>query len=114
MKRVRRPIACVLSSLVSVACSSRVPGPQAPGVWWGARILIASLDKPELASYQGRRLDEIARTAGKAPLAALMDLFHADITTGLGIMFMMREDDVRAALRHPLGAMGTTSARRGY
>jgi N-acyl-D-amino-acid deacylase len=70
-------------------------------------ILVASLDKPELASYQGRRLDEIARTTGKDPLDALMDLIHADITTGLGIMFMMREDDVRAALRHPLVAMGT-------
>jgi N-acyl-D-amino-acid deacylase len=70
-------------------------------------ILIASLDKPELASYQGRRLDEIARTTGNDPLEALMDLIHADITTGLGIMFMMREDDVRAALRHPLVAMGT-------
>ena len=70
-------------------------------------ILIAALDKPELRSYQGRRLDEIARTEGKDPLDALMDLILADITTGWGIMFMMREDDVRAALRHPLVAMGT-------
>ncbi len=73
-------------------------------------ILIAALDKPELRSYQGRRLDEIARTEGKDPLDALMDLILADITTGWGIMFMMREDDVRAALRHPLVAMGTDTA----
>jgi N-acyl-D-amino-acid deacylase len=72
-----------------------------------AGILIAALDKPELQSYQGRKLDEIARSMGKDPLDALMDLILTDITTGLGIMFMMREDDVRTALRHPLTAMGT-------
>jgi N-acyl-D-amino-acid deacylase len=70
-------------------------------------LLITALDKPELRSYQGRRLDEIGRTDGKDPLDALMDLILADITTGLGIMFMMHEDDVRAALRHPLVALGT-------
>ena len=70
-------------------------------------LLIASLDRPELRSYQGRRLDEIARADGKDPLDALMDLILADVSTGLGIMFMMREDDVRLALRHPLVAMGT-------
>ena len=72
-----------------------------------AGILIAALDKPELQPYQGRRLDEIARSVGKDPLDALMDLIVDDITTGWGIMFMMREDDVRAALRSPLVAMGT-------
>ena len=70
-------------------------------------LLIANLDKPELRSYQGRRLDEIARADAKDPLDALMDLIAADVSTGWGIMFMMREDDVRLALRHPLVAMGT-------
>jgi N-acyl-D-amino-acid deacylase len=70
-------------------------------------LLIATLDKPELRSYQGRRLDEIARADAKDPLDALIDLILADVSTGLGIMFMMREDDVRMALRHPLVAMGT-------
>jgi dihydroorotase/N-acyl-D-amino-acid deacylase len=70
-------------------------------------LLIANLDKPALRSYQGRRLDEIARADAKDPLDALMDLILADVSTGWGIMFMMREDDVRVALRHPLVAMGT-------
>jgi len=74
-----------------------------------AGLLISSLDKPELKHYQGRRLDEIARTDHKDPLDALMDLILEDTTGGSGIMFMMHEDDVRAALRHPLVALGTDS-----
>ena len=74
----------------------------------GARgILIARLDNPKLNPYQGRTLDEIARTDRKDPLDVLMDLILEDTTTGAGIMSMMREDDVRAALRHPLVALGT-------
>ena len=77
----------------------------------GARgILIARLDNPGLNRYQGRTLDEIARTDRKDPLDALMDLILEDTTTGAGIMFMMREDDVRTALRHPLVALGTDTA----
>jgi dihydroorotase/N-acyl-D-amino-acid deacylase len=77
----------------------------------GARgILIARLDNPKLKPYQGRTLDEIARTDGKDPLDVLMDLILGDTTTGAGIMFMMREDDVRAALRHPLVALGTDTS----
>lgn len=70
-------------------------------------LLISGLDKPELKRYQGRRLDEIARTDHKDPLDALMDLILEDTTVGYGVMFYMREDDVRAALRHPLVALGT-------
>ena len=77
----------------------------------GARgILIARLDNPTLKPYQGRTLDEIARTDRKDPLDVLMDLILEDTTTGAGIMFMMREDDVRAALRHPLVALGTDTS----
>ena len=77
----------------------------------GARgILIARLDNPSLKPYQGRTLDEIARTDRKDPLDVLMDLILEDTTTGAGIMFMMREDDVRTALRHPLVALGTDTA----
>ena len=74
-----------------------------------AGLLISSLDNPELKRYQGRRLDEIARAGHTDPLDALMDLILEDTTGGSGIMFMMREDDVRAALRHPLVALGTDS-----
>jgi N-acyl-D-amino-acid deacylase len=70
-------------------------------------VLISGLDRPELKRYQGRRLDEIARAEHKDPLDALMDVILEDTTGGWGILFMMREDDVQAALRHPLVALGT-------
>ena len=63
-----------------------------------------------LGAAAGFSLDEIARTDRKDPLDVLMDLILEDTTTGAGIMFMMREDDVRAALRHPLVALGTDTA----
>ena len=72
-------------------------------------ILIARLDNSQLKSYQGRMLDEIARAVGKDPLDALMDLIANDTTTGNGIMFMMSEGDVRAALRQSFVALGTDS-----
>ena len=38
-----------------------------------------------------------------------MDLIAKDDTTGSGIMFFMSEDDMRAALKHPLVMLGTDS-----
>ena len=38
-----------------------------------------------------------------------MDLIAEDDTTGSGVMFFMDEDDVRAALKHPLVMLGTDS-----
>ena len=38
-----------------------------------------------------------------------MDLIADDDTTGSGVMFFMDEDDVRAALKHPLVMLGTDS-----
>jgi len=81
---------------------------QYQGYGGASGILIGRLDKPELKRFQGRRLDEIARTELKDPLDMLMDFIAASPgTQGIGIMFMMAEDDVRAALRHPLVALGT-------
>ena len=80
---------------------------QFAGSGGAAGILIASLDNPALSAYQGRRLDEIARAEHKDALDALMDLIARDVTVGMGIMFMMREDEVSAALRQPWVALGT-------
>ena len=38
-----------------------------------------------------------------------MDLIADDDTTGSGVMFFMDENDVRAALKHPLVMLGTDS-----
>ena len=72
-------------------------------------ILVSSVSHAELKKYQGRTLDDIAKAERKDPLDVLMDLIAEDDTTGSGIMFFMSEDDLRAALKHPLVMLGTDS-----
>ena len=74
-----------------------------------ARILVADTLDPALAKYEGKNLDEIAKAAGKDPAEALMDIVVADKGNSSKINFTMKEDDVRAALRHPLVSMCTDS-----
>jgi dihydroorotase/N-acyl-D-amino-acid deacylase len=75
-----------------------------------AGILVSAVGRAELKQYEGRTLDAIARDENRDPLDVLMDLIATDDTTGSGIMFFMSEDDMRAALRHPLVMLGTTRA----
>jgi len=74
-----------------------------------AGILVSSVGRAALKKYQGRTLDDIAKAEQKDPLDVLMDLIAQDDTTGSGIMFFMNEDDLRAALKHPLVMLGTDS-----
>ncbi len=74
-----------------------------------ARILVADTLDPSLAKYEGRNLDDIAKSEGKDPADALMDIVIADKGNSAKINFTMNEDDVRAALRHPLVSMCTDS-----
>ncbi|MCC7178207.1 MAG: D-aminoacylase [Acidobacteria bacterium] len=74
-----------------------------------AGILVSAVGRAELKKYQGRTLDDIAKAEQKDPLDVLMDLIAQDDTTGSGIMFFMHEDDLRAALKHPLVMLGTDS-----
>jgi N-acyl-D-amino-acid deacylase len=74
-----------------------------------ARILIADTLDPSLARYEGKNLDEIAKSEGKHPADALMDLVVADKGNTSKITFSMQEDDVRAALKHPYVSMCTDS-----
>ena len=74
-----------------------------------ARILIADTLDPSLARYEGKNLDEIAKADGKDPADALMDLVIADKGNTSKITFSMHEDDVRAAVRHPLVSFCTDS-----
>jgi N-acyl-D-amino-acid deacylase len=73
------------------------------------RILVTDVLDPALSRYEGRRLDEIAKAEGKHPVDALMDLVVADKGNTAKINFSMSEDDVRAALKHPLVSMCTDS-----
>jgi len=74
-----------------------------------ARILIADTLDPGLARYEGKNLDEIAKAEGKQPADALMDIVVADKGNTSKITFSMNEEDVRAAVRHPLISFCTDS-----
>jgi len=75
-----------------------------------AGILIASVVNTDLKKYEGRRLDEIARSESKDPVDLLMDIVIADRANTSNIIFIMREDDVRTALRSPLVSLCTDSS----
>jgi N-acyl-D-amino-acid deacylase len=76
------------------------------------RILVTSVLNPELRKYEGLTLDEIAKERGSSPADALMDVVVADRGNTARVTFGMSEDDVRAALRHPLVSFCTDSEAR--
>jgi dihydroorotase/N-acyl-D-amino-acid deacylase len=77
-----------------------------------ARILVTSVLKDDLKHYEGMTIDEIAKERGTDPLEALMDLVVADRGSTARVTFGMSEEDVRAALRHPLVSFCTDSGAR--
>jgi dihydroorotase/N-acyl-D-amino-acid deacylase len=72
-------------------------------------VLIASVVNPELKKYEGKTLAQIAEAEHKDPVDVIMDIVSADRGNSYQIIFIINEDDVRAALRHPLVAMCTDS-----
>lgn len=72
-------------------------------------VLVASVLDPDLKKYEGMTIAQIAEAQGKDPEDALMDLVIADRGNSSGIIFIMNEDDVRAALKHPLVSFCTDS-----
>jgi N-acyl-D-amino-acid deacylase len=75
------------------------------GGWHG--VLVASLQKPENKKYEGRRMDEVARLMGKAPLDALCDLLISEGGSADAIYFSMSEPDVRLAMQQPWVGVGS-------
>lgn len=73
----------------------------------GEGILISSVLNRELAKYEGRRLNEVAKMMGtNDEIDALFDLLIADnAQTGM-VVFLMSEDDVKLALRQPWVSVG--------
>ena len=70
-------------------------------------VLISSVNHPELKSYEGKRLSEVARERGEDPLEALFDLLLADQAQTGAIYFLMSENDVQLALEQPWVSIGT-------
>jgi len=77
-----------------------------------ARILLTSVLNPELKPLEGRTIEQIAKAQGKEAVDALIDLVIADRGSAARVSFSMNEDDVRAALRHPLVSFCTDSGAR--
>jgi dihydroorotase/N-acyl-D-amino-acid deacylase len=72
-------------------------------------ILITSVLEPGLKKYEGKTIAEIATAEGRDPLDVLMDVVVDDRGNTGRVTFSMSEDDVRAALRHPLVSFCTDS-----
>jgi dihydroorotase/N-acyl-D-amino-acid deacylase len=84
--------------------------------WYGsggaAGVMVSSVLDPSLRKWEGMTLADIGKTLGKDPRDAVMDLVIADRGETSAIISIMREDDVRTALAHPLVAIGTDSGAK--
>jgi len=84
--------------------------------WYGSGgaegVMVSSVLSPALKQYEGMTLAEVGAAMRKDPRDALMDLVVADRGNTHCIISIMREDDVRAALAHPLVSIGTDSGAR--
>src|SRR2546423_7748126 len=74
--------------------------------------MIASSVVPALRKWEGMTLTQIGRAMGKDPRDAAIDLVVADKGETAVITAIMDEDDVRAALKHPLVGVGTDSGSK--
>jgi dihydroorotase/N-acyl-D-amino-acid deacylase len=74
-----------------------------------SEILITSVLNPALKKYEGQTIAAIAQAESKDPLDVLMDVVIADKGNTGRVTFSMSEDDVRAALKHPLVSFCTDS-----
>jgi N-acyl-D-aspartate/D-glutamate deacylase len=84
--------------------------------WYGANggdgVMVSTVLNPQLRKYEGMTLTEIGRAMGKDPRDAVIDLVLADKGETSVITSIMDEDDVRAALKHPLVGVGTDSGAK--
>ena len=77
-----------------------------------SRILITGVLNPALKKYEGRTIADIAKSEARDTFDVLADIVVADRANTGRVTFTMSEDDVRAALRHPLVSMCTDSGAR--
>ena len=70
-------------------------------------VLLLGLRQPQLASYVGRRLSDVARSMGKEWPDVVMDLLVAERQRIGTVYFLMSEDNVRLQLRQPWMKFGT-------
>ena len=84
--------------------------------WYGANggdgVMVSTVLDPSLRKYEGMTLTEIGKTMGKDPRDAVIDLVLADKGETSVVTAIMDENDVRAALKHPLVGVGTDSGAK--
>ncbi|MBI2834106.1 MAG: D-aminoacylase [Acidobacteria bacterium] len=81
--------------------------------WYGSGgaegVMLSSVLSPELRKYEGMTLAAIGKQLGNDPRDVVMDFVIADRAESSVIISIMAEEDVRAALKHPLVAIGSDS-----
>jgi N-acyl-D-amino-acid deacylase len=84
--------------------------------WYGSGggdgVMVSSVLDPTLRHYEGMTLTAIGRQMGKDPRDAVMDLVIADHANSSVVTSIMSEDDVVAALKHPLVSVDTDSGAK--
>ncbi|MBA3671653.1 MAG: D-aminoacylase, partial [Gemmatimonadaceae bacterium] len=75
-------------------------------------VMLANVITDSMRKYQGRRLDEIARSRGQDPVDALFDILIADRARTAAIYFSMSEDDVDYIMRQPWVSVGIDAGAR--
>jgi N-acyl-D-aspartate/D-glutamate deacylase len=84
--------------------------------WYGSGggdgVMVASVLNGDLRTYEGMTLTQIGKAMGKDPRDALMDLVIADQGQTACIISIMTEEDVQAALAHPLVSIDTDSGAK--
>jgi N-acyl-D-amino-acid deacylase len=76
---------------------------------WDATVIADCEGHPE---YEGKKISEIAEETGKNVLDFVFDLLIEETASVSVIRFMMREEDVRTVLKHPVSAVGTDASVR--
>ena len=72
-------------------------------------VMVAEVISEKLKPYEGKTIAEIAAAEKKDPRDVVIDLVLADRANAACIISIMDEQDVRAALAHPLVSFGTDS-----
>ena len=79
------------------------------GAGGGEGVMVAEVLSPKLKAYEGRTIAAIAAAEQKDPRDVVIDIVLADRANAACILSIMDEQDVRAALAHPLVSFDTDS-----
>ncbi|BBZ03344.1 N-acyl-D-amino-acid deacylase [Mycolicibacterium chitae] len=69
-------------------------------------VMISSVGLDEHSSFVGRRLDEIAREAGREPVDVMLDLLGRDGAVEV-VIFAIGDEDIERVMRHPRVAIAS-------